>query len=167
MALIRVDELDEGPSVRQIRMFILDPDLSQADPFSLDVGKFYERHPQPRGLYTLGAGLKHFDLYEEIEAMQLVEQWTRGATLVGANTAFDAALLESRIRYHGGCPSWHHRLVDVENLVAGRLQLLEDNRLGSLQSCANVMEISYSDLDLHTAMGDAELARRVFDEVFS
>ncbi|OZF05224.1 hypothetical protein CH302_00960 [Rhodococcus sp. 15-2388-1-1a] len=162
IAMIRIDDLSDGNPVSKIRMFILDPDLSEADPFALNVGQFYQRHPQ--AAHSDGALT---DVYDEIDAMQLVEQWTRCATIVGANPAFDTEVLERRIRHHGGCPSWHHRLVDVENLVAGRIQLLDENRLAGLKVSADVMEIPYADLDLHTAMGDAELARRIFDEVFA
>lgn len=41
-----------------------------------------------------------------------------GATLVGANPAFDAAFLWRQLRRHGYSePPWHHRLVDVEVLA--------------------------------------------------
>ncbi|OZD65128.1 hypothetical protein CH263_13370 [Rhodococcus sp. 06-1059B-a] len=161
VAMIRID----GTNTQETAMYISDVDLTDADPFSLDVGKFYARHPR---FHVSALPLQNGSwLLHEQSAAEKIERWTRGATLVGANTAFDAATIDAMLRRHNLVPSWHHRLVDVENLVAGRIQLLDDNRLESLSTCAAIMEISYSDLDLHTAMGDAELARRIFDEVFS
>ncbi|WP_208601170.1 hypothetical protein, partial [Rhodococcoides fascians] len=190
IAMIRVDEFadlePDSPNpdaVEKIRMFIDGVDLSDADPFSLQIGRFYERHPRQNGLAVStdtvvdstepSAGRPSwvdgpfFDLYTEEAAMHIVDRWTRGATIVGAVPSFDMQTLETRMRWHGLCPSWSHRPVCVENLVAGRVQWLPENRLQGMGKAAEQLGIKIDLADAHTAMGDAELARRIFDEVFA
>lgn len=169
IAMIRIDNAQFNPDnrVQRVRMFIRDIDLTEADSMALEIGKFYERHP---GVGKFGNVVGHLpphadadDLCNESHAMRFVEWWTRGATLVGANPAFDAQLLDSRMRAHGLCPSWHHRLVDVEALTAGHLRVLDEaNRMPGLGKCAQLLDIEVDKAAAHTAMGDAELAMKIF-----
>lgn len=194
VAMIRYDEgieyapADGGPRSKfsSIRLFIDEVDLSEADRFALDVGKYYERHPRgngavsdygsPRHPFVGGAPLANvieneeirsrFDLYVESEAMVLIEQWTRGATVVGANPAFDTELLGKRLRWHNLLPSWHHRLVDVEALTAGKVgKLNEGNRLPGLNTCAELLGVTVDPDTAHTALGDALLTKDVYEAI--
>ena len=171
-----------------------DLDLGNADPFSLNVGRFYERHPQ----YQLERESSPTEVELEYDALRLVEAITRGAHLVGAVPNFDADVLGARMREHGICPSWHYHLVDVEALAVGYLNgrrarqneivdgypLENDGKTvpGLIRwddpvkhsrppwksdDLSAALGITVSDDDRHTALGDAKWARAIYDRVIS
>ena len=109
VAIIRRD--DNG---QREASFFVDADLSNADPFGLRVGRFYERHPH----YNTSA---EGNIYSEDEAAEFVEEWTRGAHLVGAVPNFDADCLDKMLRRHKLIPAWHYHLIDVEAMAVGHL----------------------------------------------
>src|SRR5438034_2376774 len=82
-----------------------DLDLGNADPMSLKIGRFYERHPS-------GANPSLFpgDVETERFALAQVEALTRGATIVGAVPNFDTEVLANRMRANGICPSWQYHI---------------------------------------------------------
>ena len=84
--------------------------------------------------------------------------------LVAANPAFDAAILERLLRSQSRSyvPSWHFRLVDVEALAMGAKGWWKPR---GLQATATALGISFDQNDMHTAMGDADLARRIHDHL--
>lgn len=151
-----------------------DLDLGNADPFSLQIGRFYERHPQ----YWLG---REPDLCpDEWEVLQAVEAVTRGAHLAGAVVSFDAEVLGARMREHGICPSWHYHLIDVEALAVGYLsrKALTIGATDELSrellappwksdDLSRALGVTVSDEDRHTALGDARWARAIYDAVMS
>lgn len=156
-----------------------DLDLGNADPMALKIGRFYERHPE----YKPG-GDGYGDTVPEADAMHFVEAVTRGAHLVGAVPNFDAEVLAARMRAHGVCPSWHYHLIDTEALAIGWLQrhaavlenreatIEEATRLRALASppwksddLSAALDITVSDEDRHTALGDARWAMRIYDAV--
>ena len=91
-----------------------DLDLGNADPMSLKIGRFHDRHPQ----YKYNGGGEAYTR-SEADVMGDVEVITRGAHLVGAVPNFDADVLGARMRANGICPSWHYHLICVENLAVG------------------------------------------------
>lgn len=95
-----------------------DLDLGNADPTSLGIGRFFDRHPeyQPHANGDQAVGARR-----EREVLREVEKLTRGAHLVGAVPSFDAEVLAARMRANGICPAWHYRLQDFETLIAGYL----------------------------------------------
>lgn len=82
--------------------------------------------------------------------------------LVAANPAFDASIIERMLRACRYEPSWHFRLVDVEALAMGAKGWF---RPRGLQATATALGISFDQNDMHTAMGDADLARRIHDHL--
>lgn len=74
--------------------------------------------------------------------------------IVGAAPWFDAGFLAVSID-----PCWSHRLVDVETLAAGRLGRLVNGLADAAQA------FGIDNPGAHTAMGDAETARAVYDAV--
>jgi DNA polymerase III epsilon subunit-like protein len=125
-----------------------DLDLGNADPASLKIGRFYERHNASRS--------------RERTALHRVEELTRGATIIGAVSNFDTEVLAARMRAHGICPSWHHRLICVETYAAGALKMPVPLGLGKM---ADAFGLTYPEADAHTALGDARLARDLYDAV--
>ena len=166
-----------------------DLDLGNADLMSLNIGRYYERHPEMRGMANR--------LSSEAEVLAEVEKLTRGAHLVGAVPNFDADVLGTRMRAHGICPSWHYHLIDVEALAVGYLNgrrarqneivdgyplendgkeapgLVRWNSPGpwdvplpwKSDDLSATLGIKVSDEDRHTALGDAKWARAIYDAV--
>lgn len=133
-----------------------DLDLGNADPMSLRIGKFYERHPGYKGMGgATGPVMEHSVLGE-------VERLTRGATIVGAVPNFDTEVLGNRMRANGLCPSWHYHLVDVETLAAGALKMPPPWDFDKLLAAYG---LSYDEADRHTALGDARMVRDLYDAV--
>lgn len=135
-----------------------DLDLGNADLISLKIGRFYERHPQAiRDLY-----LEHRDTADEDWILHRVEGLTRGAHLVGAVPNFDADVLAQRMRWHDLCPSWHYHLIDVETLAAGHRRLTPPWGFDDILAAYGLV---YAEADRHTALGDARMARDLYDAV--
>lgn len=172
IGMIRRD--DDGESELQ---FYVEVDLSEADPFGLSVGKFYERHPQGRWLsdrMTVPADPEPCRVHL---AAELVAQWTHGAHVIGAVPSFDTISLDALMRDHGLLPAWHYHLTCVETLALGYLagQRAAGHQLrdeaGDLQppwksrDLAAAVGVIQREEDMHTALGDARWARAIYDKV--
>ncbi|WP_032384681.1 3'-5' exonuclease [Rhodococcoides fascians] len=156
VAMIRIHE----GKTQETSIFISDVDLTGADPASLRIGKFYDRHPRFTLESTMPAGSW---LFTEQSAAEKVERWTRDATVVGANPGFDTEILAPMLQRHNLVATWHHRRPDVESLTVGHIgKLTEDNRMFGLAQCADLLGISTEGIALHTAMGDAYLTMKIF-----
>lgn len=127
--------------------------LSHADPAALRIGGYWERHPDPFG--TDYNATESRSVLSENLARDL-----QGATLVGANPAFDAEVLSRLLRQYGQMPTWHYRLLDVQAMCAGALGW-ETPR--GLNECLTELGIAIPEWDRHTAMGDARAVRDVYD----
>lgn len=134
-----------------------DLDLGNADLASLKVGRFHQRHPfgrsAPEGLCR-----------REAQVMRNVEQLTRDAVLVGINVGFDIETLGNRMRANGICPSWNYRPVDARCLAAGALRMPAP---WDVEAIYEAFGVSCPDQDRHTAVGDARLARDLYDAVLA
>lgn len=138
-----------------------DLDLGNADLMSLKIGRFYERHADVKPIEDVDP----FDTcVRETYALEQVERLTRGAILVGAVPNFDADVLGTRMRALGICPSWHYHLVDVETLAAGALKLSPPWSFDTVLAAYN---LTYDEADRHTALGDARMARDLYDAVMA
>jgi hypothetical protein len=144
-----------------------DLDLGNADLMSLKIGRFYERHPQAR----MYASNRTAGVRREAVALAEVEQVTRGAHLVGAVPSFDAEVLSARMRAHGICPSWHYHLQDTETLIIGYLrgqgQPVPDLPWRSDDLSRLIGVEPPGEDSRHTALGDADWCRRIWDAVMS
>lgn len=165
-------------ATEEVRMFVDGLDLSDANPASLRIGKFYDRHPRANGTATANELAEAFrddifrptrnanpDLMSEQNVMAVVEHWTRGATLVGAAPWFDAEVLANRMRAHGLCPAWDHRLICVETLALPQIGYSDKGRPRGLVNTAEALDIEHDEADKHTALGDAALAQRIFEHL--
>jgi DNA polymerase III epsilon subunit-like protein len=145
---------------------VSDVDLSEADPFGLKIGRFYDRHPAYDGTHPDGV------VYATEESIApVVERFTRGAHLVGAVPNFDAEVFADMLRRHRLTPAWHYHLIDVEALAVGYLHGKETlGGPGPLPWKSDTLSRAIgvepaSDDERHTALGDARWARRIYDEV--
>ena len=153
IGMIRRDENGE----RECRMF-LPLDLKFSDPKALDIGGFWDRHPAGRKL-SGKPELPCEPVTSAHDAAKKVMEWTFGATIVGANPAFDAQILERLLRSEGYLPSWHYRLLDVEAMTAGYAGRI----VGGLAACCEFFGIDQA--AAHTALGDARDALAIYDRI--
>lgn len=136
-----------------------DLDLGElADLKSLEIGGFYARHPQVR------AGLAAAFAPSEASVMDEVERVTRGAWIVGAVPNFDTETLAARMRYRGRLPAWHYHIIDVETLAAGHGGFRPPWGFDDILAAYGLV---YNEVDRHTALGDARMARDLFDAVYA
>jgi DNA polymerase III epsilon subunit-like protein len=165
-----------------------DLDLGNADLTSLNVGRFYERHPDATPVRKAGVPGAYEVAHPEAFVLHQVEKLTRGAHLVGAVPNFDADVLGARMRAHGICPSWHYHLVCVENLAAGWLaayaayldrdgtvaeraaeRAAELRRIAAppwkSDELSRAVGVEPDESERHTALGDARWARDIYDAV--
>ena len=189
IALIRRD--DEGE--RRVQFFIEFNalDLPNADPFSLNVGKFWDRHPQAVSLRAGGSVLCEDDQFwsgwfddkivdvpagsvvDAATAANIVAAVTHGAHLVSAVPNFDAEVLAALLRDNGLTPTWHYHLIDVEALAVGWVCAWDRGdggpgirppwRSDDLSSALGV-PLPAPD-KRHTALGDAEWALAMYDHI--
>lgn len=122
--------------------------LAAADIAALRVNRYVDR-------------LADADQDRDFTAIRRMASHVNGATLVGANPAFDAVMLRKLFERNedelgDGWPVWHHRLWDVEAYAAGVLGLSE--LLGLSALCA-ALSIEPRD---HTAAADVEATGRCF-----
>jgi hypothetical protein len=144
-------------------------DLGNADPKSLEISGFYRRHPQmkrPRTIADLAEGdiegITH--VYGEKWVYQQFEVITRGAWIVGAVPNFDTEVCAARMRATGVCPAWHYHLIDVEGIASGQLALPPPWGFDDL---LNAYGLEYDEAERHTALGDARMARDLYDVVMA
>lgn len=140
--------------------WFLPVDLGRADPYALKVGHFYERYPD----YQRHNATEPW--VTDIHALWLFArqfaQLTAGAHLCGAVVSFDEERLRKLLRANGACPDWSHRTICVETLAAGHLKLAVP--IG-LRRTAELLNLKVDESALHTALGDARLAKAIFDAV--
>ena len=170
VGMIRRDEDGE----RETHFFVR-VDLSEADPFGLNVGRFY-------GQFLAGLSANQTAARSRRLAAQAVARWTHGAHIVGAVPNFDTEVLGVLLRSYGLIPSWHYHLVDVENLAVGYLWGQNGWRREGDETKAALCDVAtppWSSDELtvalgldpvpgderHTALGDARWAMRIYDAV--
>jgi DNA polymerase III epsilon subunit-like protein len=158
---------------RRLHRFVAaeDLDLGRADLFSLNIGGYYSRYPSGRGDGSLPAGS---ELHSEADMLAEFAHLARGAHLVGNVVNFDADVLDQRMRAHGILPAWHYHLIDVEALAVGCLAGQIDHPVPSdpaqklpwdSEEISKALGVDPSKYDRHTALGDAEWARDLYDAV--
>lgn len=149
----------DGDGARETSFFVR-LDLKFSDPFGLNVGRFWDRHPAGRKI----SGKPPLPGSEPLschDAAKEVMAWTFGAQIVGAVPSFDTEVLARLLRAEGYLPSWHHRTRCVETLTAGLLR----REVGGLRDCAEALGIPFDADAEHTALGDARMAQVIWDEV--
>lgn len=146
--------------------WLLPVTLKHADPISLSIGGFHERHPQG----NTHVHLEHELLDDLWDFAREFAQLTHGAHLVGAVVSFDEKRLERILRSQNVMPSWHYHVVDVEALAVG--YLAATSRPLAIRPPWNSRELTGEmgvamplDEERHTALGDARWAARLYDAV--
>lgn len=156
--IVREPHMPDVEYVWQIR-----PDLNLADPESLEISRFHERFIVPDGwdavqIYEDGSQEKG----QIARALYGIQDVLQDAYLVGAVPSFDDAMLKALVRRYDRPVLWRHRLICVETLVAGALRHPVPQ---GLRKAAEAVGVKVDDDARHTALGDARLARDVYDAV--
>lgn len=141
--------------------------LTAHQKIALEVGGFFQRHPQ------LGGESNHDADIRLVTERQLAEQlmtWCAGTpTMVGATPSFDASSIEELFRRKSlldafSTPPWRLRLVCVWSLVAGKLGVPP----ASLTRDAVAVELGLRGAyAAHSAYDDCRWARDVYDRITS
>lgn len=168
IAMIRRDENDE----REVTIQIEDIDLTDADPMSLKISGFYERHWSVRGA-KVPHGTK---ILPEHQAVRLIEDWTHRSHVLGAVPNFDEHTLRGLFQRAGRCWTAHYHLIDIEAMAVGWLygqaQAVDTGeapetalpwRSDDLSRACGVEPPS--EQERHTALGDARWALRWYDAI--
>lgn len=134
-----------------IRSALLPHSLVNADPDALELNGYWKR----RGYYAYGDG--------DARADGMLRTLFEGATLVGANPAFDAIRLQLRWRAH----PWHYRLLDISSMAYQAFGPREDGKpMGLADVRARLIEEFDGDILIpepdHTAAGDVATLRACF-----
>lgn len=173
IAIIRRDP--EETADRTLHLMV-DVELTEADPFSLRIGRFYERHPVGRYLSGRSVNVKQplasaedaapgapafvTPFVTQYVAAQVVARWTHDAHLIGAVPNFDAEVFGELLRRNGLTPAHHYHLIDIESLAVGYLRGLAEaeKRTGILLRSGGPLDESLFELpwksdDLAAACG--------------
>lgn len=164
-----------------VHAFVSDFDVDRADPVALEIGRFHERHPS-------GKNFRPDDfpatavMVTEVELADLVDDLMppgpqmfdgqsmrdRRPHVAGAVPGFeDLGLFDLLARHHGLVtdPPWHHHLIDVENLAAGRLGWLPPYTSRDLCAAFGIYPEDYG--TAHEALTDTRWAAALLDAVMA
>lgn len=134
-----------------------DLDLDRSDPESLEVSRFYDRHPS-----ITGDPLEHDQiLCSAAEAAALVVEQSFGGEIHGVVPSFDTLTLGGLLVAHGYEPRWKERLVDVTVLGEGMLRAQGTIPIPSSDASSRQCGVEPPAAhERHTAMGDARWSQR-------
>ena len=149
-----VCDLDAQPLEQIEWELYIDPAI--AAPEALRVGGLYRRHKQHllRDPATDPVAAEH-NRRVAAEVAAILDN----VVFAGVNPAFDAGHLRQLMRDWGQAPCWHHHLVCAVNAAAQRLLHTPPF---TTQGCIKGLRVDTGGLTAHTALDDAELARRMY-----
>lgn len=110
-------------------------------------------------------------VYSQHTAAAIIHAALADAHIVGANPAFDVAMLTRLLSYASLKPSWHYHLIDLESVTLGYLMnqgtqpqipWRSDDLAASVGAPTVDSDGDYL-YDRHTGMGDAEWCRDWWD----
>jgi hypothetical protein len=100
---------------------------------------------------------------------------TKGAHLTGNVVSFDAERMAKLLKRHGEVPSWHYHLIDTEALavgwIMGKYGTADEAERQAVElpwdseKVSGAIGLDVTKYERHTAMGDAEWARDMYDAV--
>jgi DNA polymerase III epsilon subunit-like protein len=169
-AILRDDDQPDMEYCWQIR-----PALVGAEPVGLRIGRYYQRlHPDLLGAgYGVARRIAHphgvpgdGHTLERTSAGEIAADLAHlldGAFLVGAVPWFDERFLQRFFAVNNQAATNHYHLVDVETLAAGALKLTPKWDFDAVLAAYGLV---YDEADRHTALGDARMARDLFDAVY-
>jgi len=145
------------------------PSLVGAEPTGLRIGRYYERGQLHAWLPPAGKRIVHpeseeYTISSPNEIAAELAQMLDNAFLVGAVPWFDERFLQRFLAQYNQAATNHYHLVDVETLAAGALGLKPK---WDFNAVLDAYGLKYDEADRHTALGDARMARDLFDAVYA
>lgn len=146
-------------------------EVGAAEPMALHIGEYYRRvsdaldRQQERGINRFLDLEEKTVLYSQDRSYlaDLMATLIGNSHLVGAVPSFDARFVgDFMFQYHRP-PSWHYHLIDVEALAAGKLGLQPPWKSKDLYRALGINPEAFAE---HTALGDARMAKAVYEAVF-
>lgn len=146
-------------------VWMLPVDLSNADPRALEIGGFWERHPQGTGAGASG---------DSAEVARELARILAGGMVIGSNPTFDKDMISPFLAQHGQPWAAHYRMVDVVTLGAGALygttyrSATTDDPHAlpfSTTQISKVFGINPNDYARHTALGDCRWVRDLYHAI--
>ncbi|MFE7462322.1 3'-5' exonuclease [Nocardiopsis terrae] len=145
---------------------LLPVDLTDADPKALDIGGFWDRHPQGTDSYP-------GDVEEPRVVARALARLLADAVVIGSNPMFDKDMIAPFLAEHGQPWAAHYRTVDVITLGAGRLMGHLPQDLPTLgyqhptlpyrtTDISRAFGVDPSDYARHTALGDCRWVRDLY-----
>ena len=134
-------------------------DITHADPVSLKIGGYWERHPEP---YPFQRREGESPSTAEPVMCQEVARDFLDATIIGAVPSFDEETLERAFRRWHFIPTWRYHLIDIESMAAGALGWEPPYNFDEV---LKEFGLSYDSQSRHTALGDARIVRDLYDRV--
>ena len=123
-------------------------DLNLADPKALEIGGYWDRRADEALAESPAPTISRSTLFDALS----------GATLVGSNPGFDAAMLTRFL----GTAVWHHRHI---NVAEGAMWVFGADRPMGLSDAANQCREQGFPIPRpdHTAVGDVRTTRAVYE----
>lgn len=168
--------IESGEESRML--FQIEVPLNEADPFALNIGKFWQRYGkngewEPRDFWTTEGYVFHSEevpakgqLVSPMVAAGLIQKFTHGAHLIGNCISFDAERMARLLYDESLLPTWHYHVIDIEPMIVGYAKA-KGKSFPLPYSSSDVSEwLGVEEPDgetRHTAMGDAEWVMRQYD----
>lgn len=152
---------------RRTTILVSDVDTCYADPKSLEVGRFEERHVNDGRARWLTEKMAALWVARRTAADPVLGR----SVLVGSSVgSFDAPILAAMLARHGYTPEWHHHPIDLVTWTqareaAGPFATVSLRGDGSYDLSRRVGVEPPAPEVRHTAMGDAMWARAWWDAV--
>ncbi len=149
-------------------------DLSEADPFSLKIGKYHERYGAhgvwETVVYDMGPGglnqraalapREGQIVEDDWAAAAMIEEFTRDCTIAGNVVSFDEARLALFLKANRRTPTWHYHVLDIEPMIVGYAKAHSGQKFTlpySSTELTNWLGVPEPTEELrHTALGDAQ-----------
>lgn len=166
-----VDRPGEEPTEHHWFVDIFDLDLADADVVSLNIGRFWDRHPQAAWVKVNDIGQAYIrpdamtrppidrTVREHELVPALAELFHDRAIICGSNPAFDQYTLEPRMLAHNTPPAWHYHPEDVPGLARGWLAAQGLPAPRKSDEIARACGLDPDWYERHTALGDCRLFR--------
>lgn len=130
-----------------------------ADPIALDIGKYWDRHPNALARMS-GKPLKPMEVCSERVFAYEFQKLTHKSIIVGAVPDFDAYRLARLMKANGIIPTWDYHLICCEVLAMGHLKVEPPWKSDEVFEKLGIDKTKY---ERHTAMGDARMVRDIYD----
>jgi DNA polymerase III epsilon subunit-like protein len=142
---------------REFQVELTNREFVLADSQSLEIGNYDERYDPVEAI-------------SKRSAAAIIAEFTDGAHLVGMCPDFDAHGLRLILQAAGLEPKWYYQLIDVDTFAQGVFLAKNDaekysNWPVNTDGICEELGVTIDESVRHTAMGDAEWTKDMFDAV--